>query len=181
MRTISFGRERGKQCCMEDEGRPLEIGLQGQVSNHLELRGSRARVVSVEGAPRARQVWTEETNASEPLMTGRNERTSTSKAGWLLLRDQVQGEPADCLGGVRPKDGVNSVWASMGNVGTCRPDAKGRTRVGRPHEGASTEAGHRGGGTRSSEDGRESGWSKGVPSSGHGGRSTRERGGAVRP
>jgi hypothetical protein len=33
---------------MGDEGRPLEIGLQGQVSNHLELRGSRARVVSVE-------------------------------------------------------------------------------------------------------------------------------------
>ncbi len=33
---------------MGDEGRPLEIGLQGQVSNHLELRGSKARVVSVE-------------------------------------------------------------------------------------------------------------------------------------
>ena len=41
-------REGGKQCCMGDEGRPLEIGLQGQVSNHLELLGSRARVVSVE-------------------------------------------------------------------------------------------------------------------------------------
>jgi hypothetical protein len=128
-----------------------------------------------------RQVWIEETNASEPLMTGRNERTATSKAEWLLLRDQVQGEPADCLDGVRPKGGVNSIWASMRNVGTCRPDAKGRTRVGRPHESASTKAGHRGGGARNSEDGRESGWSKGAPSSGHDGRPTRERGGAVRP
>jgi len=33
----------------------------------------------------------------------------------------VQGKPADCLDGVRPKDGVNSVWASMRNVGTCGP------------------------------------------------------------
>ena len=46
----------GKQCCMEDEGRPLEIGLQGQVSNHLELRGSRARVVSVEEKARHERV-----------------------------------------------------------------------------------------------------------------------------
>ena len=72
---------------------------------------------------------------SEPLMTGRNDWMATSKAGWLLLRDQVQGEPVDCLGGVRPKDGVNSVWASMRNVGTCRPDAKGRIRVGRAPRG----------------------------------------------
>ncbi len=38
-----------------------------------------------------RQVWTEEMNASEPLMTGRNERMLTSKAEWLLLRDQSRG------------------------------------------------------------------------------------------
>ncbi|RPJ19339.1 MAG: hypothetical protein EHM35_20780 [Planctomycetaceae bacterium] len=34
-------------CCAGDEGRPLGIGLQGQVSNHPKLRGSRALVVSV--------------------------------------------------------------------------------------------------------------------------------------
>jgi hypothetical protein len=34
---------------MDDEGRPLEIGVQALVSNHLELLGSRARVVSVVG------------------------------------------------------------------------------------------------------------------------------------
>ena len=38
----------------------------------------------------------------------------------------------------------------MRNVGTCRPDAKGETQVGRPHKSESTDAGHRGGPTRSS-------------------------------
>jgi transposase len=42
-------RQKGVQCCLEDEGRPLGIGLQGRISNHLKLRWSRARVVSVEG------------------------------------------------------------------------------------------------------------------------------------
>ncbi len=54
--------------------------------------------------------------------------------------------------------------ASMRNVGTCRPDAKGRARAGSPCKGASTDAGHRGGATRSSDEGRETGWSKGVAS-----------------
>ena len=40
-----FGRVR---CFTEDEGRPLEVGLQEQASNHLKLRRSRAIVVSVE-------------------------------------------------------------------------------------------------------------------------------------
>jgi hypothetical protein len=34
-------------CCTGDEGGPLEAGVQAQASNHLELRGSKARVVSV--------------------------------------------------------------------------------------------------------------------------------------
>ena len=40
------------------------------------------------------------------------------------------------------------VW----NVGTCRSDDKGETQVGGPHEGESTDAGHRGGITRSSDE-----------------------------
>ena len=34
---------------LTDEGRPLETGLQGQVSNHLRRLGSKALVVSAEG------------------------------------------------------------------------------------------------------------------------------------
>ncbi|QDU69832.1 IS66 family transposase zinc-finger binding domain-containing protein [Engelhardtia mirabilis] len=40
---------RSRPCCMDDEGRPLGIGVQAQVPNRLELRGLRAQVVSVEG------------------------------------------------------------------------------------------------------------------------------------
>ena len=62
------------RCFTEDEGRPLEVGLQEQASNRLKLRWSRAIVVSVDGkgGARLRQVRFEETNASEPLMTCRN-------------------------------------------------------------------------------------------------------------
>ena len=37
-----------KLCFIEDEGRPLGIGLQELVSNRLKLHWSRATVVSVE-------------------------------------------------------------------------------------------------------------------------------------
>ena len=39
---------RREQCFIEDEGWPLEGGLQERASNHLKLRGSRVCVVSVE-------------------------------------------------------------------------------------------------------------------------------------
>lgn len=55
--------------------------------------------------------------------------------------------------------------ASMRNVGTCRPDAKERTRAGSPRKGASTDAGHRGGAACSSVEGWETGRSEGVASS----------------
>ena len=56
-----------------DGGRPSEVGLQGRASNHRELRGSRARVVSVteKARLRSRQVGDRKTNASEPLRTCR--------------------------------------------------------------------------------------------------------------
>jgi hypothetical protein len=38
---------RRQSCCIEDEGRPLEIGLWDQVSNPAKLRGLRGWVVSV--------------------------------------------------------------------------------------------------------------------------------------
>ncbi len=41
----------------------------------------------------------------------------------------------------------------MWNAGTCRPDAKGEIQIGGPYEDESTDAGHRGGATRSSGEG----------------------------
>ena len=41
--------ERKCRNCTRDEGRPLEVGLQEQASNHPKLLRSRAVVVGVEG------------------------------------------------------------------------------------------------------------------------------------
>ena len=49
--------------------------------------------------------------------------------------------------------GVTLNQASMWNAGTCRSDAKGEIQIGGPYEGESTDAGHRGGATRSSDEG----------------------------
>jgi hypothetical protein len=53
----------------------------------------------------------------------------TSKLEASLTPGQAQGEPADCLGGVRHKGGVTLVQALGRNVGTCRPDVKGEAQV----------------------------------------------------
>jgi putative transposase len=62
------------RCFTGDEGRPLEVGLQEQASNRHELHRLRVGVVNVagKGGARLRQVWINETNASELLMTCRN-------------------------------------------------------------------------------------------------------------
>ena len=54
---------------------------------------------------------------------------------------------------VRHKGGANLNQALVWNVGTCRPDDKGETQVRGPHEGESTDAGHRDGAVRSREEG----------------------------
>jgi hypothetical protein len=79
---------------MRDEGWPLEAGVQAQASNHLELRGSRARVVSVEekGGTRSRQVRAKETSGSEPLMTCRKRRDDVKTGGKSLTRDESGGD-----------------------------------------------------------------------------------------
>jgi hypothetical protein len=63
------------------------------------------------------------------------------------------GEPANCPSGVRHRSGVTLIQALVRNVGTCRPDDKGETQVRGPHEGESTDAGHRDGAVRSREEG----------------------------
>ncbi len=57
--------------------------MQVQASNHHELRGSRARVVSVvgKGGTRFRQVWIEETSVSEPSKTCRKRRDDVKTGG----------------------------------------------------------------------------------------------------
>ena len=150
-----------------DEGGPLGVELQGWAPNRLELRRSRAVVVSVEGkvAARPRQVRSEKTNESEPLMTCRELYQQRRNRDGRLTRDEAQWEPVYWLGGARHKDGVSSDQALLWNVRTCRSDAKRRAQAEGLREGASIDAEHRGGVARSSVEAVESRWSEGAASS----------------
>jgi len=44
---VKWRLHRAPRACGEDEGGPLEVGLQEQASNHLKLLWSKAMVVSV--------------------------------------------------------------------------------------------------------------------------------------
>jgi len=86
----------------------------------------------------------------------------TSKPGRVVDPGGAQGEPADCLGGVRPKGGVSLIQAVLRNVGTWLADVKGGDQAGCPREVQSTDAAARGGVARSSDEARESEWSEGA-------------------
>jgi hypothetical protein len=86
-------------------------------------------------------------------MTCRKRMNDAETGGKSLTRDESGGWPDFCPGGIRHEGGVTLNQALAWNVGTCRLDAKGEIQVGRPHEDESTEAGHRGGATRSRADG----------------------------
>ena len=144
----------GLRSCMEDEGRPFEVGFREQASNHPKRHRSKAVVVSVgEKAGDTGQVWITETSVSEPLMTCRKvpwrrrnqERVSLLGQGWEV--------PDDGPTGVRHEGGVTVILASIRNVRTCRSDVKGAGQAGGPCKTLSTEAEHRGGVARSSEEG----------------------------
>src|SRR3954453_3149148 len=80
----------GLRSCMEDEGRPFEVGFREQASNHPKRHRSKAVVVSVGGKDTG-QVWITETSVSEPLMTCRNIfwRRRNQERSW----DKVGGCP----------------------------------------------------------------------------------------
>jgi hypothetical protein len=67
---------------------PSVVALQGEAANHRKLLRSRAVVVSVAETARrrARQVWPEKANASEPLMTCRNVETMSKLRGFRYRR-----------------------------------------------------------------------------------------------
>ena len=166
-------RQKGVQSCLEDEGRSLGVGLQGRIPNHLKLRWSRARVVSVEEEACRNTSGEDQKDERKRTVDDVSKRSSkTSKPGGVSIPGQAQRMPADCLSGVRHEGGVSLVQAFRWNVGTRRPDVKERAQTGGPRKGASTDAGHGDGVTHSSGEGPERDWSEGVTSSGRGGAST---------
>ena len=99
-----------------------------------------------------RQVRYRKTNENEPLIMCRKP-TDDIKTGFRhSIRDKFRGKPVYCLSGVRHRDGVSLYQALVWNVGTCRPDVKGEAQAGSPCKSESTDAGHRGGVTRSSDE-----------------------------
>ena len=140
---------------------------------------SRAVVVSVAGKGPARpgQVSDEKTNVCEPLLTHRKtSRWHRNRGSDLVLGTKARAWgacprarelPACGPGGVRCIGGVSSSQALAWNRRTCRLDtdgqskwvlvgplaARGRTPSGGHREGQSTDARHRGGPARSSDEG----------------------------
>ena len=129
-----------------------------------------------EGPLPAGQVSDEKTNMCEPLLTHRNVNddietgASTPAPGQGRARRACPGArelPARGPGGVRCKGGVSSSQALAWNRRICRLDtdgqskwvmsapwsSRGRTPSGQHHEGQSTDARHRGGPARSSDEG----------------------------
>jgi hypothetical protein len=86
-------------------------------------------------------------------MTCRKHIGDVETGGKSLTRDESGGCPDFGPDGIRHEGGVTLSRAFARNVGTCRPDAKGEIQAGGPREDRRTDAGHRGGATRSSEEG----------------------------
>src|SRR5918993_598335 len=105
----------GLRSCMEDEGRPFEVGFRERASNHPKRHRSKAVVVSVgEKAGDTGQVWVTETSVSEPLMTCRNIFWRRRNQERVPLLGQGWGVPDDGPTGVRHGGGVSVILASMG-------------------------------------------------------------------
>src|SRR3954471_16166807 len=138
----------GLRSCMEDEGRPFEVGFREQASNHPKRHRSKAVVVSVGGKGRRYRSGVDHGDERERTTDDVSKGSlATSKPGALL--GQGWGVPDDGPTGVRHGGGV--IRASMRNVRTCRSDVKGAGQAGSPCK--STKAEHRGGVARSSEEG----------------------------
>jgi hypothetical protein len=119
------------------------------------LRWSRATVVSDpgNGATRSRQVRAGKANASEPPMTCRKSTWGVETGEWWLPRDQRWRSLPTAS--VTPGTKAARVRLRLLH-GTLEPVAPmpRETPKWRPHEGLSTDAGHRGGTARSSAERR---------------------------
>ena len=86
-------------------------------------------------------------------MTCRKVQDDVETGGNSLTRDESGGRPDFRPDGIRHEGGVTLDQAFVWNAGTCRHDDKGETQAGGPCEGEITDAWHRGGATRSSDEG----------------------------
>ncbi|MCP3681904.1 MAG: transposase [bacterium] len=91
--------ERSLQCCINDEGRPLGIGLRRLVSNNLKLHLSKAGVVSVKEKAEHRfcHVSSRKMSASEPLLKASKHGDDVKTRIFSLSWDKYRQNPfMDC-------------------------------------------------------------------------------------
>jgi hypothetical protein len=74
--------------CTRDEGRPLEVGLQEQASNHLKLLWSKAMVVSVKEKARHKTVSGVDQGAERKRTTDEVSKFKGWRQNWWLSLHQ---------------------------------------------------------------------------------------------
>jgi len=141
--------------CVRDEGRPLVLGDQEPGVNRCMLLPSRAVVVSDAERAGCDPAWVRvgETSVSEPLMNCRKRSVDARTGGGGPPGRSVGGDLKPGPRGIRLEGGVTPMQALARNVRTCRLDAKGAVRGGRPVENCHPDARHRGGAVRSRKEG----------------------------
>jgi hypothetical protein len=153
------------QCCIRDEGRPLEFGVQALISNYLPLLWSKAMVISrKEKSQLMRQVWIKEMSQTKPSLKRREVANDVKTGSSPLSRDKSSGYLITELGGVRRADGMTLIRALIRNVRPCDLDVKGEAQDVDTFKSESTEAGRRFGAAHSSDEVRETEWSEGAAS-----------------
>ena len=157
-------------------GRPAGGGRKPPRGAPVKSRGAERRG---KGALSARQVWVKKASESDPLMTCRKRFDDIRNRGRAVASGRAWREPADWPGGVR-HEMVARAWSGLlWERGNLSPRARGRPveRLGPAvvvwsesskrliREGVSSDAGHRGGPTRSSDEGPVMGLERGEGSS----------------
>ena len=126
------------QNSIKDEGRPFEIGLQDQVSNHLRVMGIKSACGERLGRrwkKKNHQVGAEKMNESEPLMKHRKCKSVIETKLLALAWDKIWELPVYCPGGGRCRRGMSSVTGFYREHGNLSSRCKGRTTSGRPTSG----------------------------------------------
>jgi hypothetical protein len=148
-------------CCARDGGRSSVVALQGEITNHHELRRLRAGVVSVmeKARQRVRQVWIVKASEPKPLLkcrnavedvkTGMGKRSREKSERYLLTALAASGmKRARARSRLLYGRGEPVVLESTPECGW----GGGRPPSGRNREELSTGPEHRGGPSCSSEE-----------------------------
>ena len=149
--------------------RPFATAVQGKAANHREVRRSRAGVLSVagKGAPQRVRCGSRRRARAISLMKCRKRRDDVKTGVESLLRDEPGGSlpTGQVASGMKAARAWSGLWcgtrepvAPMGRPASGAVLARGRSPGARTPssgncEGESSDAGHRGGPTRISDEG----------------------------